>query len=537
MKRIENAQGFNTPISHKASSFKSHSATFPTPATPSAMSMKSPCFLRKTAILSLYALLLVSCSNTTRLEQSATLEKFTTGLDNRIPSLMNTYDIPGAVIAIVQDGSPVWSGAYGYADVESERKMTTDTWCRMESISKPVTAWGVMKLVERGKIDLDRPVVDYLKHWSFPPASFSTETITVRQLLSHTSGLPLGTIGVRYDPRGEIPSLQAALSKDAIMMQEPGQSFYYSNTGFNILELLIEEATGRDFAAYMEEELFQPLGMQHATFNWRETFQPSVPNGYDLEGHPIPPYIYPDKAAGGLFARIDDIAAFVSAGMPGFSSGEQAVLTPGSIQKMYSPVAEKPGVYSLAFDSYGLGHFIEWLPNGRKAVSHGGQGSGWMTHFHAVPETGDGIIILTNSQRSWPFFAYLLNDWAAWRGFGSVGMGKIAKASRILWVIIGLLLLGAIAQIWRLFRGMTGGRRRFAPLARASRGPRILQGILALSIFFLLGWALTQEYLFIASVFPIASGWLGFALFAVSLVLLLSTLLPVHSATQLHGKN
>lgn len=289
---------------------------------------------------------------------------------------MKDYDIPGVNIALVKRGEIIWSKAYGYADLEEGRKMTTDTYCRVESISKPVTAWGVMKLVEQGKVELDKPVELYIKNWEFPESEFSEKNVTVRQLLSNNAGMPLGTIGVRYSPKEDIPSLEEYLSNDAILKQEPGLSFSYSNTGFNLLELLIEEVTGRDFAEYMAEEVLIPLGMYNSSFTWGEELDPAIPNGYDLNGNPIPVYIYPDKAAGGLFACVEDIATFITAGMTNFSRTGHEVLNAQSINKLYTPMVEIPGFYGLAFDSYGLGHFIESLSNGKKAVSHGGQGSG-----------------------------------------------------------------------------------------------------------------------------------------------------------------
>lgn len=282
----------------------------------------------------------------------------------------------------------------------------------------------------------------------------------------------------------------------------------------------------------MRAEVLTPLGMEHASFVWSEDFDPPVPNGYDLNGAPIPVYVYPDKAAGGLFARVEDIAKFVSAGMTRFNDAGRRALDPATIEQLYSPVVERPGVYHLAFDAYGLGHFIEWLPSGQKAVSHGGQGSGWMTHFHAVPETGDAIILLTNSQRSWPFFGYLLNDWATWRGFGAVGMGKIVLGTRILWVVIGLLLGLSTWQVWRLIRGLIAGDRRLAPLARSGRFLRLWQGCLVLFLIFILWWTANQDYLFIASVFPVAYGWLGIATACLAGALLLLVLLPGLSTTE-----
>ena len=121
-------------------------------------------------------------------ERGATLDTFTAHIDERIPELMETYQIPGVTMALVQNSKVVWSQAFGYADLESGRKMRTDTVCRVQSISKPVTAWGVMKLVEQGEIDLDNPVTYYLEDWKLPESEFSEEKTTVRRLLSHKIG-------------------------------------------------------------------------------------------------------------------------------------------------------------------------------------------------------------------------------------------------------------------------------------------------------------------------------------------------------------
>src|SRR5690606_14601908 len=114
---------------------------------------------------------------------------------------------PGSSIALVRGGQVTWMNAYGYADLESGRKLTTDTPMRVQSISKSVTAWGIMRLVEQGMIDLDAPVVNYIKKWRFSEAEFSSETVTVRQLLTHTAGLPLGDVFTIYSPDEEMPSL------------------------------------------------------------------------------------------------------------------------------------------------------------------------------------------------------------------------------------------------------------------------------------------------------------------------------------------
>ncbi len=485
-------------------------------------------WIRGLILIFIVAGMVISAANifpAREVKPGAPVEIFTNHLDQRIPAIMQAYQIPGSVVALVKEGKIVWINAYGYADLETGRKMTPDTYLRVQSISKSVTAWGVMKLVEQGKIDLDRPVEQYLKNWSFPNSEFSEEKITTRQLLSHTAGLPLGDVFTIYRPDQVVPSLEDSLSKEAVLMQEPGQSFSYSNTGYNFLELLIEEVTGQDFAEYMEQKIFLPLGMEHASYNWSEDIQPSVPNGYNQKGKAIPVYIYPEKGSGGLFARVEDIATFVAAEMHGYTSS-QPVLSNQSIQSLHTPIAEDLGVYSLVFDSYGLGHYIETLPNGMQAISHGGQGTGIMTHYHAVPETGDGIVILTNSQRSWPFIAYILTDWAKWCGFSSLGMSRIILAIKALWIIIGILWFGVLWQFIHVIMGLIQKTRKFGLSAKGSRWVQAIQFILSVLLVDVYIWSVQQDYLFISSVLPVAADWLFRSLLAVAAVLLLSTLFP-----------
>ena len=455
-----------------------------------------------------------------------TLSDFTIKLEERITSLMKIYDVPGVNIALVREGRTVWMNSYGFADRANLRKMSLNTYYRVESISKPVTAWGVMKLVQQGKVHLDSPVVSFLETWSFPPSGFSEDQVTIRQLLSNSSGLPLGTIGERYDPAGPMPSLRDQLTRDAVLLNEPGELFSYSNVGFNLLELVIEEVSDRDFSSYMEREILEPLQMYHSGYAWSDTLQSLLATGYSLQGTPISPYVYPVKGAGGLIATVEDIARFVEAEVNGREQVSK-VLRAANKQALFSPVVEIPGYYGLVFDAYGLGHFLEQLPTGQRAVSHGGQGTGWMTHFHAVPETGDGIVILSNSQRSWPVFAYLLKGWAQWCGFDSVGMVSIITAQNLLWALITLLLASIFFFLCKFAGDLYNGRRRIR--ARSS-------SILSISVLFqllvffgtaaVLVWAVTREYLFITSVFPVAAVWLGYVIALCSLCCLLFVLVP-----------
>lgn len=463
-------------------------------------------------------------------------EEFTRHLDRRIPALMYDYDIPGLAVALIKEGQPVWSGTYGYADLEAGREMTENNTYRFESISKSVTAWGVMKLVEEGKVDLDTPVLEYISSWEPPKTKYSWEKITVRRLLSGSAGLPLGVVGVHYPPGTEdIPSLQDYLGENAYPFREPGTSFFYSNVGFNLLELLIEEVTGRDFSEYMDAEVLTPLGMDTASFGWREAWRADgerpMANGYGYGGRPIPPYVYSYHAAGALSGTLEDVSAFAAAGMPEFGNSHRGVLSRESIETIYTPAAEMTGYYQFVFGSYGFGHFIEYLSEANsdtqvKAVSHGGQGSGWMTDFHVVPETGDGIIILSNSQRTWPAFGYILTDWAGWLGYSSIGMGVIITVQKVAWVFTAAVLLCSGLLLWGFIGGLIRGSRQFAPLAREGRGIRVLLLIAGLVLMGGLGWIISLDYWFLDSVLPIATNWLNGSLLLLGALFLLRSLFP-----------
>lgn len=466
-----------------------------------------------------------SLSAASTIDETSSFDEFTSYLDERIPVLMEKYDIPGVNIAFVEGGQLVWSKAYGFADMETGRLMTTDTICRVESISKSVTAWGVLRLVEQGKVDLDDPVAEHITSWSFPESSYPVGEVTVRQLLSHTSGMPLGTIGVRYSPEGYVPSLEERLSQDAVLVQEPGKSFAYSNTGFNLLELLVEDVTGREFADYMAEEVLEPLGMYDSSYSWSPEFDPEVPFGYDHEGNPISVYVYPDKASGGLFSTVEDIARLTIAGMKGSQVGYPVISSQG-IETLYEPVSEELDLYGLVFDAYGFGHYVEGLSSGERVVSHGGQGSGWMSQFFMLPETGDGIIILANSQRSWPFFANVLTVWSDWNGFSTVGMGRIVLGVRFLTLFVLAIFSVSFAQAWRVLRGLYDGDRRFDPISIRGSYTRLAQGCSSIILGAVLLWAVKQDYLFIRSVFPVVSVWLGYSILALALVLFISAVFP-----------
>jgi CubicO group peptidase (beta-lactamase class C family) len=471
-----------------------------------------------------------------KIKTHSSAEEFAAFLDYRAPKLMGLYGIPGASIALVRDGQIVYSAAYGEANQKSGQKMTVGMPMRVQSISKSVTAWAVLKLAEEGKLNLEDPVETYLKGWKLPASDYPPNGVTIKRLLCHTAGMPLGDVFALYSPDEAMPSLKESLTHSAILFQIPGKGFSYSNVGYNLLELMIEEVTGRDFAEYMKNEILYPLGMYHSDFEWSEETLSSVPLGYTLDGTPVPPYRYPERASGGLIATAEDIARFCIAGMPDFS--DQRVLARPSIEQLYFEQADSLGIYSAVFDAYGFGYYTEELSDGKVAVSHGGQGTGWMSHFHAVPETGDAIVILANSQRSWPFISSLLNGWARWRGFSPPGMARILLGECFLWGLVGLTISVTLCLIAGIVRKIMKANLRSNPWQQHAVKPALIFKIgISLSILAILLWAICQKYLFLTSVFPVSSIWLGVCAAAFSLTLLIEPFLPkmISSVNKIKG--
>ncbi len=454
------------------------------------------------------------------------LPALTNHWDERIPQWMDRYAIPGAVVAMVHNNELVWMNAYGVADLETQRRMTVDTICRVESISKPVTAFGIMNLVQQGLLDLDVPISRYLDDFSIPISEFDLHEVTLRQLLSHTAGIRLGTIGeaVEYTPGEKMPSLTDFLADEVRIFQSPGSAFMYSDAGYNLLELIVEKVTGLSFSEYMAAEILSPLGMHRSSYAWNTEIQNSIPKGYDLRGDVVEPYIYPAGASGGLFANIADISRFVMAEMEAYTNEGQPVISAEHVQDLHIPQVEIPGMFGFVADAYGLGHFIEYLPNGQNAFWHGGQGHGWMTHFHAIPDTGDAIIILTNSQRSWPFMANLLRDWSSWVGLAPVKFSRIIYAS---WAFNALVILTTILAgylLATLGMGLLNGTRIFSPFSTTALTGRIVQFIFGAGGVVALLWAIAQPYLFVSSIFPGSANWAAFAAFSLSFTLILNSI-------------
>lgn len=416
----------------------------------------------RTLTLACLAILpLLACSNR-QIAQPGNLYEFTEQLDTMIPRLLRQYEVPGAAVALIHNGEVVWTQGYGLADKANGIPVTPDTVFQVASISKSVSAWGVMRLVEAGRLNLDAPVEQYLTRWHLPPSESNHDGVTIRRLLSHTAGLSLhGPPG--FDPDHPLPTLEEWLSgatggaSDVRVVLQPGSEFSYSGGGYTLLQLVIEEVSGEPFASFMQREVLAPLGMAHSGFEWTPDLQSATATAYGVYGRPLPNYLFTAKAAAGLYTTASSLARFVATGMMPGLHGEppgRGVLAPVTLERMFFPAAGTNG-------RYGLGYRTERLPNGTRIVSHSGANRGWKAQFAALPKKGEGIVILTNSDMGGDLTADVTCVWSAWAAgdTGQVCQVVQTQRNRAL-VVAGVLGLGLVVYGGWVATEMRAGRRR-----------------------------------------------------------------------------
>lgn len=416
------------------------------------------------AVCLLTALFSVGCSPSASNRPDASF--LTQRLDALIPACMRATGTPGVAVALIHGGEVVWSKGYGVADLSSGKPVTPDSVFGVASISKTATAWGVMKLVESGRVDLDAPVEDYLTRWRIP--GDDSGQVTIRRLLSHSAGLNtpeyLGRLPGETLPRIEdVLTFGSGKAGGVRLERTPGSRFAYSDGGYLILQLLIEEVSGEDFSQYMQREILTPLGMSASSFQWRPDIQSQIVTSYSETGKPFPHYLFIEKAPAGLYTAAPDLAKLVAAGMKG-SDGQppgRGILQPATVEQMMTPAIEIRGFERLIYaQGYGLGYFIETLPDGRRLVSHMGGNLNGVTEFAAIPASGEGIVVLTTSIAGHELFADVLHAWTDWLGSGDVTLPRAIRfARRVLFSAATVFGLAAALILIRLAAALRRRKR------------------------------------------------------------------------------
>jgi CubicO group peptidase (beta-lactamase class C family) len=328
----------------------------------------------------------ISHQNISESEQSLIAD-----LTASIPDLMSRHKVPGLSIALIRDGKLNWSKGFGYANVEKKTPVTPATVFEAASLSKPVFAYAVLRLCDSGKMAVDRPLSDYLSK-PFIDNEPRLKSITAEMVLSHSSGLPHGR------PPGTPISLRFT----------PGEKFAYSATGFQYLQLVVEEITKQSLADFMKTGVLNPLGMSNSSFGWIERFNGAAAQGYDgdgdaglsgngeyLEATPeeleklkkdYPEYKYPSASAG-LYTTAEDYAKF----MIEMLQPQRIPLSASLMERMF-----KQRVKINDSISWGLGWGLESVKS-NAAFWHWGDWGVFRNFTMADRKRKIGVVILTNS--------------------------------------------------------------------------------------------------------------------------------------------
>lgn len=459
-------------------------------------------------------------------------------LENRLDegNWLKTFEVPGVAVAQVRDGVLIWSKGYGKADTATGAPVTADTVFQVASISKSVSAWGVMHLAEQGKLDLDAPVGTYLTRWRLPASKFDSRGVTIRRLLNHTAGLNTQD----YSPVSTrpLPSLERSLnggsgqpgdrvgSDEVRITAGPGRQYNYSNGGYTLLQLVVEEVTEEPFATYMQREVLNPLGMTRSSYVPRPELAPSTATGYTHGDRAVPPSLFTEQAPSGLYSTANDLARFVAAGMSG-PRGERpgrGVLTPAGVSALFARTPVPDGMTTS------LGYDVEPLSDGTHAAGHSGKNSGWLTEFFTLPDRGEGLVVLTNSDGGGPI-AMSAQAWADSLGVGSPMTSQmiqldLAPQFVVILALAAVFVLAAIGWAVFLLRRLRAGGMCW--VWRATSRPSIpgwvLRVVVALTaVAAAVAWWTAPLRMTLASITPVRTSVVTNALLALCLTAIVAT--------------
>jgi len=380
-------------------------------------------------------------------------------LDTYLQEQLQIQKVAGATLAVIEGNHITHTSAFGVKSTADGSETTVDTVFQAASISKAVTAWGVMRLFEEGKIDLDAPVSTYLTRWHLPPSSFEENAVTLRRVLSHTAGLSLPSY-VGFEPTATLPGFEGSLSGDTNgsgslnLVTKPGEHFAYSGGGYTLLGLIIEEVSGLSFADYMQTQVLDPLGMTNSSYMPGQELISRTAQAHDFHLNPIPNYRLAAQGAGSLHTTVSDLARFAIANM-----SDNPVLTRETIREMHTPI-----IGTGFGNQMGLGFFVE--ADGQ-LIGHSGSNRGWKARLQFWPASQAGLVILTNAESG---EALVNNGFCYWNDRFQIGLLTASCANRAEqlsllntagWLITTLIASISLALAMRLLANVLINKRTF----------------------------------------------------------------------------
>jgi CubicO group peptidase (beta-lactamase class C family) len=328
-------------------------------------------------------------------------------LKGRIDGILNRHPAVGLAVGVIRNGRLELFSGHGLADIAATTPVTQDTVFRIGSITKTFTAVAVLQLSEQGLVDLDAPVNDYLRAYRLIPAKAGHRPATVRQLLTHTAGLPQLVYPWRaYKPiLGEtvrfgqqLPSLAEFYRGGLHLVAEPGTRCTYSNHGFATLGQLVEDVSGEPLDRWFREHLFEPLAMADTDLVRSERVRSRLATAYAVRTdgpHPVGDCDVICVGAGSIYSTTSDMARYVAALLGGGTGEHGSILKPETLASMfaphYRPDPRIPGIGLAFFRGEVGGHLV---------VEHEGLLPGFSSQLSLAPDDGVGVVAFTNGAKS-----------------------------------------------------------------------------------------------------------------------------------------
>ncbi len=326
---------------------------------------------------------------------------------------MYHYNVPGLSIAVVEEGEIIWARGFGFASVEDSILVNQNTLFQAASVSKPIAALGILRLVEMKDLDIDENVNKYLKNYKIAENEFTrTHKVTLRSILAHTSGLNVeGFLG--YDHSHTLPTTTEVLngmgnSEKVEVVRVPGEEWHYSGGGYTVLQQVIEDISNLPFEEFMRIEILEPLGMTNSTFEQPlpHKLQIHTSSAFNSEGKMFNGkwHSYPEKAAAGLWTTPTDLAKFAITIQKIYSGkSEDGIIGKEMIHTMFKDHFKATNFLSntlnIPVDYYkywGLGLEIA-VKDSVVRFQHAGFNEGFKANITAFANKGSAIVIMANA--------------------------------------------------------------------------------------------------------------------------------------------
>jgi CubicO group peptidase (beta-lactamase class C family) len=321
-------------------------------------------------------------------------------LDSVLTHVCQIYDLPGLAVGVIKGDQIVYARGFGLRKLGTSDSVGAQSSFHMASVSKPFVAMAILQLVEKGQVSLDSPLVRYIPYFIMADPRYTK--VTIRQMLTHTSGFPdvkdYGWDKPQYDDGALERYIRDSVSH-CTLLSDPGTKFAYSNMAYDVLACVVAAVSGTTFEIYMQTHLFDPCKMSNSTFTVKDippglaTSPHVLGNSCHFEVSDVYPYNRCHAGSSTLHSNVEDMLAWELM----ILRGGEGVLSPRSLTMMLTP--------QYKFDSNsadGLGFFIDtW--NHKKLVSHSGSDVGYSSYVGMIPEDSVGIVFMSNLHRFVPY--------------------------------------------------------------------------------------------------------------------------------------